>query len=394
MRLVNGQLLRRGYTTGTCAAAASGAAAAMLLRQSTIDKYELTTPNNFKLSLCVEDVKLDATRASCAVRKDFSDDPDVTKGIAIYAEVTLCDEGIVIKGGGGVGRVTKKGLDQDVGEAAINSTPRRMIKNECAIAAKNANYRGGFIVTISVPEGEALALKTFNPRVGIVGGISILGTTGIVEPMSEKAYIESLRLDLRQLYAEGKRDVLIIVGNFAKQFAKENLNLSLDSYIKCSNFIGEAFSAAAKTGFKRALLIGHIGKLVKLGLGILNTHSSVAGGRMETLVVCALEAGAPLELLHNIASCVSTDAALDLLREGGILTQTMNVLQRRIEETLKQRTSIGHSVNLESGFICFAKTSSAPIAGEKKEGGVVATSGNAKELSALFHNGANNNGAS
>jgi cobalt-precorrin-5B (C1)-methyltransferase len=379
LRLVNGQLLRRGYTTGTCAAAAAGAAASMLLNQSRIDVYELTTPNGFKLSLEIEDVKLNTKAVSCAVRKDFSDDPDITRGIAVYAEVRLCDNGIDIKGGPGVGRVTKKGLDQDVGEAAINSTPRRMIINECTMAAKKAGYTGGFVITISVPGGEELALKTFNPRVGITGGISILGTTGIVEPMSEKAYIESLRLDLRQLYAEGKRDVLIIVGNFAKSFAAHTLNLPLDSFIKCSNFIGEAFNAAAESGFKRALLIGHIGKLVKLGIGILNTHSSVADGRMETLVCCALEAGASLSLLHNIAACVSTDAVLDLLREAGLLQETMQVLQHRMEETLKRQTLI------ESGFICFGKTSSAPVTGSEKDGEVIARSENAKELVTLFY---------
>jgi cobalt-precorrin-5B (C1)-methyltransferase len=379
MRLVNGNFLRRGYSTGTCAAAAAGAAAWMLLRQTKRETYNLITPKGVSLTLNMEDAQFAIDRASCAVRKDFSDDPDVTKGVAVYAAVSLCGEGVHIKGGEGVGRVTKNGLDQGVGEAAINSTPRRMIASECAAVAKETGYTGGFMIIISVPGGEELALKTFNPKVGVLGGISILGTSGIVEPMSEAAYTETMRLELRQLYAEGSRELVVVVGNFAKYFAEDTLKLHLNSFIKCSNFAGLAFTAAAEIGFKRALLIGHIGKLVKLGIGMTNTHSSHGDGRIETFIACALEAGAPLSLLRGIAKSVTTDAVLDLLREANMLKETMGVLQQRMEDTLWRHSTI------ESGFICFGKTSSAPVS-DNKCGEIVAQSTNAQFLRSCFIN--------
>ena len=204
-------------------------------------------------------------------------------------------------------------------------------------------------MTISVPGGAELAARTFNPRMGIEGGISILGTTGIVEPMSERAIVETSRAELGMLYEAGRRDVLLTIGNYGEAFVRDILRLSLDSHIKCSNFIGETLSAAAEKGFCRALLVGHIGKLVKLGIGLTNTHSSHGDGRMETLIACALEAGATLEALHRIRSCVSADAALECLEEEGFLEQTMVLLGARIEDTLKRRVA----AYLEVGFVCF-----------------------------------------
>jgi cobalt-precorrin-5B (C1)-methyltransferase len=359
----------------------------MLLTQTEVDHYRLLTPKGIALELSIEDARLSAQQASCAVRKDLSDDPDVTKGIAVYAELSRREAGILIDGGRGVGRVTKPGLDQRVGNAAINSTPRAMIRRECEAVARECGYGGGFSVIISIPAGEELAPKTFNPRAGIVGGISVLGTTGIVEPMSEAAYADSLRLEMNQLFADGKRDILITVGNFAERFARVNLGLSLPSRVKCSNFIGEAFSAAAEIGFKRALLIGHIGKLVKLGIGIFNTHSSHGDGRMETLIAAALQAGAGLPLLRSLLACVSTDAALDYLREAGLLSQSMEILGKRMEENLNRFAGS----TLEAAFVCFAKTSSQPAADTdadtEKHGEVAAQSSNAASMIEAFRNG-------
>jgi cobalt-precorrin-5B (C1)-methyltransferase len=375
-RLVGGRLLRRGYTTGSCAAAAAGAAAWMLLNQAARDRYPLVTPKGIELRLKVENPQFSVDKASCAVRKDESDDPDVTKGIAVYAELTRRESGVFIEGGKGVGRVTRPGLDQPVGNAAINSTPRMMIQKECEAVARESGYTGGFSVLVSIPQGEELASRTFNPKAGIIGGISVLGTTGIVEPMSEAAYADSLRVEMHQLFAVGKRELLITVGNFAEAFARDHLLLSMESQVKCSNFIGAAFSSAVETGFKKALLIGHIGKLVKLGIGIFNTHSSHGDGRMETLISCALSAGGELPLLRAIADCVSTDAALDRLREAGLLDKTMGILGQRIEENLNRYA--GSSI--EAAFVCFAKTSSKPAASTEKQGEVAAQSSNAAHV--------------
>jgi cobalt-precorrin-5B (C1)-methyltransferase len=399
-RFVNGRLLRRGYTTGSCAAAAAGAAAWMLLAQSKRESYLLLTPAGTSLNLEIQRQTFDADSAACAVQKYSGDDPDVTRGVLVCAAVRRLSSGtapgeIRIDGGEGVGRVTKPGLDQPVGNAAINSTPRRMIAAECQAVCAEMGYHGALEVVISIPEGVELAQKTFNPRVGIVGGISVLGTSGMVEPMSEKAWADSLRVEMRQFFAAGHRDVLVTVGNFAAEFARETLGLSLESQVKCQNFIGDALAAASEIGFERALLVGHLGKLVKLGIGIVSTHSSHGDGRMETLVMCALEAGAPLELLRGIAECVSTDAALVLLRKADLLEPVMDILRIRIEATMKRHAA----ETLETGFVCFGKASAASpgIAADaamaagsdygalsREDGEIVAQSANAALLMEVF----------
>jgi len=381
LRLVNGKFMRRGWTTGTCAAAAAGAAASMLLFRRKRETYSIVTPKGITLSLKVEEPEIHTDSASCGIRKDAGDDPDVTHGVMVYAAVRYRESGVHIDGGEGIGRVTKPGLDQPVGNAAINSTPRRMIIRECEKAAAEAEYSGGFDVIISIPAGVEIASRTFNPRVGISGGISILGTSGIVEPMSEAAYTESIRLELRQRYSEGSRNALFTVGNFAAAFAVDVLGLDGVPMVKCSNFIGEAIDAAAELGFQRCLLVGHIGKLVKMGIGITNTHSSRGDGRMETLVACTLEAGGDLELLRNISGCVSTDAALSLLRMAGLLENTMEKLRIRMEDTIKRRSA----GLLDAGFVCFAKKES-PDSGfdSEKEGEIVLQSSNAKTLLGFF----------
>jgi len=347
-RLIGGKLLRRGYTTGSCAAAAAKAAVIMLLTQMPCHTVTIATPNKAVLTLDVADAGYTRSQASCAIQKDSGDDPDVTNGVLVYAQVTFAPDGIAITGGEGIGRVTKTGLDQPAGTHAINSVPRRMIREECAAVCNTYAYTGGLSVIISVPGGEKLASRTFNPRMGIEGGISILGTTGIVEPMSEAAMADTIRTELNLLHAAGHRDVLLTIGNYGEAFARDTLKLSLKSHIKCANFIGETLSSAAEKGFLRTLLVGHIGKLVKLGIGITNTHSAHGDGRMETLISCALEAGASLRILREIQACISTDAALECLPDG-LAEMTMTLLCRRIEDTLQRHVA----AHLEVGFICF-----------------------------------------
>ena len=351
-RLVSGKRLRCGYTTGLCAQAAAAASARMLLEGTALGVVEVAAPSGKRFSLELEDVQRGTAWVSCAVRKDAGDDPDVTAGVLVYARVEkTARRGIVIEGGAGVGRVTKAGLDRKPGEAAINSTPRRMIERECRAAANVVSYTGGLLVTISIPAGVELAARTFNPRVGITGGISVLGTSGIVEPMSENAYIESLHIEIRQRYAEGARSLLVVVGTFARDFAFGPLGLAAAPCVKCSNFIGAALGFAAELGFTRLLLVGHLGKTVKLALGIVNTHSSHGDGRIEALLSAALEAGAGLETLRELAACVSTDAAVTVLDNAGLFAPTMNVLERRITETLGRLLP----PETETGFIVFCK---------------------------------------
>ena len=331
----NSKLLRYGYTTGSRAAAAAKAAAQMLQTGQPVSQVRIVTPSGVPLTLDVLDPVLGVDSASCAIRKDGGDDPDATSGLLIYATVRPIPQGIRIDGGPGVGRVTKPGLDQPVGAAAINHVPRQMI--EAAVAEALQGASGGMEVIISVPGGEEVGKRTFNPHLGIVGGISILGTSGIVEPMSEQALVDTTRVELNMCRAGGATDLLLTVGNYGDDFASCKLGLSLAGRIKCSNFIGQTLSDAISLGFRRVLLIGHIGKLVKLGAGIMNTHSAQGDARMEILVSCALARGASLEALRAVAACITTEAALEELRRFGLLEETMKELGERIGQQLDRR---------------------------------------------------------
>lgn len=331
----NSKLLRYGYTTGSCAAAAAKAAAQMLRTGQPVSQVRIVTPSGVPLTLDVLDPVLGEDSASCAIRKDGGDDPDATSGLPIYATVRPIPQGIRVDGGPGVGRVTKPGLEQPVGAAAINHVPRQMI--EAAVAEALQGASGGMEVIISVPGGEEVGKRTFNPHLGIVGGISILGTSGIVEPMSEQALVDTTRVELNMCRAGGATDLLLTVGNYGDDFASCKLGLSLAGRIKCSNFIGQTLSDAISLGFRRVLLIGHIGKLVKLGAGIMNTHSAQGDARMEILVSCALARGASLEALRAVAACITTEAALEELRRFGLLEETMKELGERIGQQLDRR---------------------------------------------------------
>ena len=375
-RLVKQQLLRCGYTTGTCAAAASKAAAKMLFSKEKVYSVSITTPNQTELTIDVINPQFNDNKASCSIEKDSGDDPDITNGTLVSSEVRLIPDSseIVIDGGKGVGRVTKPGLDQPVGQAAINSVPRKMIRDSLNELAREYDYDGGFDVLISVPKGEELAKKTFNPELGIIGGISILGTTGIVEPMSAKALADSLKVEIDVISAEGNDSILIFLGNFGKKFAEEDLSLSTKPGVMCSNFIDVALDHSVECGFDNILLIGHIGKLVKLAIGMFNTHSHNGDGRIEALLSAAIEAGADLDTLKDINSCVTTNAVLDILHEKNLLAETMDILNEKIQHNIDKR--IPSEINI--GFICFANT------GDYE--GVLFESENARELMKLWEN--------
>lgn len=343
--------LRCGYTTGSCAAAAAKAAAEMLLSEANVSFVGISTPKGIKLKLDVLEPMINENYAECAINKDSGDDPDITNGILVFARVSKIASGIEITGGRGIGIITKSGLDQPVGEYAINSVPRKMIKSALEEIAEKYDYHGGLRAEISVPNGEEIAKKTYNPRMGIEGGISIIGTSGIVEPMSNSALIDTIRLEAKMRYSEGYRNLLLTLGNYSENYIQKSMPFALEKSVKCSNFIGEAIDIALETGFERILIIGHIGKLVKLGAGIMNTHSAQADGRMDVLVTCGMLADADVNLLKEMSQCVTVDSALDILKIGGYMKKTLDILADRAEYYLNAKVKN----EIEIGAVMFSE---------------------------------------
>jgi cobalt-precorrin-5B (C1)-methyltransferase len=355
---VDGKELRLGYTTGSCAAAASKAAAIMLLTGKELQQIKLLTPKGIELELEVEDITTEKDAVSCAIRKDSGDDPDVTHGALVYSRVSFTDEpGVHIDGGIGVGRVTKPGLDQPEGNAAINSTPRRMIRENLEEVMEMISYEGGLDVMISIPKGVELAKKTFNPRLGIEGGISVIGTTGIVEPMSEKALTDTIMVELRQKRELGYEYALLTPGNYGSDFIRDGLGLDPEWAVQTSNFIGDSIDMCVKLGFKGALLIGHIGKLVKIAGNMMNTHSKYGDCRMEILGSAAAAFGVKPETAEYILGCAACDEAVRVLREEGIDRETLDLVSSRIEHNLDSRAfkACEEGQEFETGAIMFSK---------------------------------------
>lgn len=339
--------MRYGYTTGTCAAAAAKAAAQGLLTGVCPDMVDMDTPKGFMLRLPIEDIRFDTKAGglsgkavSCAVRKDAGDDPDITDGILIYAAVTkIKGDMIVIDGGIGVGRVTKPGLDQPVGNAAINRMPRRMIEQAVMEVCEACGYDGGLSVVISIPEGEKLAAKTFNPKLGIVGGLSVLGTSGIVEPMSEDALVDTIKVEMNVQAAQGNERLIVVPGNYGEDFLRDQLHIDQFPLVKCSNFVGDAVDHAEAIGIKGLLFVAHIGKFIKVSAGVMNTHSKYGDGRMEAMAACAEADGCRLspELKQQLMECVMMDEAVRILSEEGLKNSAMKAMTDQIQRHLTER---------------------------------------------------------
>ena len=377
-----GKRLRCGFTTGTCAALAAAGAAAGLLTGVLPDHMSLVTPAGVPVEVPLVRVK-NGVSSVCGVYKDAGDDRDATDGILIVAEVScgkeveLCaaeasceknctgddtqfSDGVTvqIEGGPGVGIVTKPGLDQPVGAAAINSTPRRMIEDAVRKVCESTGYEGAIRVCISVPDGEKIAAKTFNGHLGIEGGISILGTSGIVKPMSMQAYIDAVNVEIRQHAAMGKKRLILTPGNYGKNFLHEMQGRSLSlsdmqdadlqgveeilrdesvPVVMCSNFIGDSLDSAGMHGFEEVLLTGHIGKMVKLAGGIMNTHSLFADCRTDLFCAHAAVCGARTEVCREIMSAATTDACLGILDREGIRDAVLDSLMSAICSHISRR---------------------------------------------------------
>ena len=329
----------QGFTTGTCAQSAAKAAAMMLITRKQISEVSIELPVGKKITLNIIDQKMDSGGAICAVVKDSGDDPDVTDGIKIYAEVRFSNKkGITITGAEGVGMVTKPGLAVKVGEYAINPIPRKMIQRELekVLADTKLISQGkGLEVIISVPGGRETAKQTFNPRLGIEGGISILGTTGIVEPKSLAAYRASLSLQLDVIKASGSRRAALVPGYVGEKFCKEVLGIKDDIIVKTGDHIGFMFEECARKGIKEVVFAGHIGKLVKVANGQFNTHCQHGDGRVDTIARYARIAKAPEEIIQELSLQETAESAGEILKKNN-LTAVFDMLAKAVVERLHE----------------------------------------------------------
>lgn len=394
--------LKSGFTTGTCAAAAAMAAAQALAGGGKREYVLLMTPGGREAAFevlwqpeCGEKAgggqdgfwpgSESPEKQICMVRKDSGDDPDVTNGTLIGAAVSFGENvqraeesgeelpgiysdhsqspSVYLTGGIGVGRVTKKGLKCPVGYPAINPVPRQMIAEAARTALWNLGCERPVYIEIFIPSGRELALKTFNPRLGIEGGISVLGTTGIVNPMSEQALIETIRLDIRVQAAENRTLLAVAPGNYGEAFLREEMGLSMDAFVKCSNFVGETFSMLREEGVRQALFAGHLGKLIKVAGGVMNTHSKYGDRRMEILADCLAETWNSEEkrsgrfalnrrreeVIGQILSMNTTDQAAEFLSAQGLLASVMKTVTGRIKSVLESRFQIETEVIVFSG---------------------------------------------
>ena len=366
-----GKLMRRGYTTGSCAAAASKAAAVMLLSGEETDTTILDTPKGITLTLDVLDILRGPGFARCAIRKDSGDDPDDTNGTLIYATVSelqakIPEEELVMQprtasveqldgrveiwGGVGVGKVTKPGLACKVGGPAINPVPRKMITQEVLSAMKQYGYEKPLRVVISIPDGSAIAPKTFNPRLGIEDGISVLGTSGIVEPMSDRALIDTMYTEMNSRKANGYKDLLVFFGNYGADFTRDEMKIDISTAVTCSNFVGELLDYAVLKGFESVLIVGHSGKLIKLAQGVMNTHSKYADCRSEFLALQAMFHGAGPAVGKEIYQALTTDEMTKILKREGLFDAVMEEAARKIDFYMQKRV---HG-KLKTGAILFS----------------------------------------
>lgn len=361
--------MKYGFTTGSAATAAAKAA---LLYMITGKEKEVMVQTPSGAVYIPSVYGLDCKKktdgeintgdlACCYVLKESGDDPDITSGMEIHAKVTVTDsKEIIITGGRGIGKVTRPGLDQPVGEFAINSVPRKMITEAVRDLLFEHHLECGVEVEISAPEGEEISKKTFNPHMGIEGGISIIGTSGIVKPMSTEALLETIRLDINMQYQEGQDTCVIVPGNYGVTFLENNYHISEKEIVLCSNYVGDSMKFAVNTGFKKILFCSHIGKMIKVSGGVMNTHSMYGDRRMEFMwdaVKEVIDRGLHLDefnidecnvtkLKERIMDCVSTTAALNIIEEYGMIKSVSDVIVTKTKKYLEQACSEKASVDV------------------------------------------------
>ncbi len=350
---VNKRKLRLGFTTGTCAVLAAKGAVYALLAKNAPKKLSVMTPKGIAVELEPEECCVRDNEGFCSVKKDGGDDRDATDGLLICANAArIPQKEVIIKGGEGIGIITKAGLDRPVGDAAINSVPRREISRAVYTIMDEYGISGGFIITISAPEGKEAAKKTFNEKLGVVGGISIIGTSGIVEPMSLSAYSDAMRLQIRQAAAEGEKDFIFVLGNYGLDYLKkEGYDRDSRPVIMISNFIGDAIDEAVLCKAESLLIIGHAGKLVKTAAGIMNTHSSLADGRAEVFAAHAALCGADKHTVQRLMDAATADACIEILRDEGIDAETLSSIIKAVYSRISERAGEG----IRTGIIMFSE---------------------------------------
>lgn len=351
----NGKKLRYGYTTGSCAAAATKAACKHLMTQLNDGEMptlpyssdiKLMTPKGWLIDVPYDIVSIESNKVVCSVIKDAGDDIDATRGMKIYAKVSInTNQDYLLTNGLGVGKITKPGLSVDVGKPAINPVPQKMIHDA---VMEILGFDFGVEVEISAPEGVEIAKRTFNPKLGIVDGISIIGTSGIVEPMSEEAIIDTMKVEVSVLAKEGVEILLLSPGNYGRDFAI-SMGLRTDQMIKTSNFIGAILDEAERQGIQKILWVGHIGKMIKVAGGVFHTHSRMADARMEVLAAHLGMNGAPKELIQRIMAANTTDDAIAMLEDTDYMT-VFSQLAKKVSERSEQRV-FG---NIEIGTVLFS----------------------------------------
>lgn len=321
--------LRGGFTTG--AAAAAGAVASLLfLKGERRDKIEFLALDKTPLSIPIKSIELTETGAKSEVIKDSGDDPDITNGVSIFTEIRILNDTdkIIFKAGEGIGTVTKKGMSLDVGEPAINPGPRKLIINLIAsLLEKNT----GAEIIISIPGGENLAKKTLNPTLGIVGGLSVIGTTGVLRPMSEEGFKNALIPQIDVAKAAGFNSQVFVPGKIGERIAI-SYGLPKEAIVETSNFIGFMLDKAKEKNLSSVLLFGHLGKLSKVAAGVFYTHNRIADGRMETIAAYAGKFGANSEDITKILNANTTEDALSILDENNMTTVVCDAIAKRATE--------------------------------------------------------------
>ena len=338
--------LRRGITSGTCAQAAAAAAARMLLSGEVVTDVEITLKDGRLISIPVVNPQIRKGAVSCGVIKDAGDDDDVTHQLEFRAEVQFSGKpGVEILAGTGVGRVTKAGLPVLPGEPAVNPNPRRCIIRELSALAP---AESGFQVTLSIPEGEKIAGQTWNPRLGIEGGLSILGTSGVVEPKSDKAYRASIVLALKVLRASGADTAALAFGYVGEGYFSRSRGWGEDRVVKVGDHIGFAMDSAAKQGFPNIAVAGHVGKMAKVASGLFDTHWTSGDARLETVAAWASAAGGTPEDARAILDLPTAEAAVGYLADRK-LNNAWSLMNRRLLERCRLRFKRnGHKVAFES----------------------------------------------
>ncbi|MCF4151945.1 cobalt-precorrin-5B (C(1))-methyltransferase CbiD [Dethiosulfovibrio sp. F2B] len=326
--------LRRGFTSGTSVQAAAKAAAYMAVTGETTDTVAVELPNGMEFEVPVEDATIGEGWASCCVIKRSGDDPDVTDGHRFCCTVRISDlPGVTIIGGKGVGKVTKEGLPIPPGEPAINPTPRKMILRDLSALTPDGK---GLEVTVSIPDGEDLAKKTWNPRLGIEGGISVIGTTGIVEPKSTAAWEASIDVYVRVAAKEVEKGPLFLpLGYIGEKLLKERFDIPAEKIVKTGDKVGYTLERCIAEGIEKTLIVGHIGKLTKLAAGIFDTNYRSGDGRLETVAAWAGASGASQSVIREILDLKLAEAAVPIIiREG--LEETFSHISRRSQERLTE----------------------------------------------------------